>query len=134
MASSAEADTLTGVWHGQYAYPMALEPVHFVATLIDSGGAISGSTHETTGRPGEGSQRRLAIVEGARDGANVRFVKIYAPASADHQDVIYTGALNADRSEIEGTWMIPGDWSGRFLMIRSRGTAAAVERREEITV
>jgi hypothetical protein len=29
--------------------------------------------------------------------------------------------LNADATEIEGTWTVPDTWSGKFLMIRSTG-------------
>ena len=41
----ADAQDLTGVWNGLYSYPDGLS-VTFVATLIESGGALSGSTHE----------------------------------------------------------------------------------------
>ena len=39
-----DARNLTGVWQGLYTYPNG-ESVSFVATLIDSGGALSGSIH-----------------------------------------------------------------------------------------
>ena len=42
---ATDAQNLTGVWQGLYTYPNS-ESVSFVATLIDSGGALSGSTHE----------------------------------------------------------------------------------------
>ncbi len=45
--------SLTGVWHGLYSYPAELEPVYFVATLIDAGTSFHGMTHEATiGREG----------------------------------------------------------------------------------
>lgn len=129
MSANEDAESLTGVWHGQYAYPAAwLPPTAFVATLIDSGGTLSGSTHEVA-RGG----KMMGVVEGARQGTDVRFLKVYSPASEEYQDVIYAGALNGDRTEIEGEWTVPGVWSGRFLMIRNRGKAAAETRKAAIT-
>lgn len=127
------SESLTGVWHGQYRYPLPLEPVHFTATIIDSGGALSGTTQETVGLDGPPASL-MAILDGRRDGATVRFVKTYAPASEEFQDVIYAGTLNGERTEIEGEWTVPGTWSGSFLMIRTRGRAMAREREEELTV
>ena len=126
-------DTLTGVWNGQFDYPAALKPVHFVATLIDMAGRLSGTTHET-GADGRGVASRLATIDGACSGANVRFLKVYSPASEEYQDVIYDGALNADRTEISGTWSIPGEWSGSFLMIRAGKQAKARSRRKRASV
>lgn len=127
-------ESLTGVWHGQYAYPMVLEPVHFIATIIDSGGMLSGSIAETTNLPGQGPRRREASLDGAREGNSVHFLKVYLPASEDHQDVVYVGQISADRTEVDGEWLIPGSWAGRFLMIRSRGSEVAEERREALKV
>jgi hypothetical protein len=36
--------------------------------------------------------------------------------------------LSANAKEIEGSWQIPGGWSGRFLMIRSNGTEESIAR------
>jgi hypothetical protein len=125
MSDGEEApESLTGVWHGQYTYPMGLmAPTAFTATLMDISGALSGTTHEATDRGGKN-----ATLDGARDGAAVRFVKVYSPASEEYQDVIYIGTLSSDRTEIEGEWLVPGTWAGKFLMIRSRGTAKAATR------
>ncbi len=60
-ADTIGTDTLTGVWHGQYDYPAAFEPVHFVATIIDVGGQISGTTHETTSHRGATTTRLAAM-------------------------------------------------------------------------
>ena len=46
--------------------------------------------------------------------------------------MIYAGAVNADHTEIEGDWTVPGVWSGKFLMIRNRGQAQAVTRKAAI--
>ena len=121
-------ETLTGVWHGQYAYPVSWMPsAAFVATLIDSGGILGGTTHESTAN---GAMH--AVVDGTHQGAIVRFVKVYSPATEEFQDVIYTGTVNGERTEIEGEWTVPGIWSGRFLMIRNRAEAKAETRKAEI--
>ena len=130
-ADTIGTDTLTGVWHGQYDYPAAFEPVHFVATIIDVGGQISGTTHETTSHRGA-TTTRLATISGNTGGGHVRFLKVYSPASEEFQDVIYDGELNSDRTEISGEWMIPGEWQGRFLMIRSRSEAKARSRKKAV--
>lgn len=126
MAVNDESsESLTGVWHGQYTYPLGMmPPTMFVATLIDSGSSVSGTTHETT-REGP----KAAVLDGACDGSVVRFVKTYAPASEEFQDVIYNGTLNGDRTEIEGEWTVPGVWQGKFMMIRNRGKAKAASRK-----
>lgn len=124
-------NALTGVWHGQYDYPAAFEPVHFVATLIDVGGQLSGTTHETASHRGQTSTR-MATISGSCAGTHVRFLKIYSPASEEFQDVIYDGALNGDKTEISGEWMIPGEWTGRFMMIRSRSEARARSRQKTV--
>ena len=43
--SQTGEQNLTGVWHGLYSYPDGVS-VSFVATLIESGSSLSGSTHE----------------------------------------------------------------------------------------
>lgn len=129
-ASSESTESLTGVWHGQYAYPVPwMPPAHFTCTILDSGGTLSGMTHETTEKGA-----LVAVVDGALEGGVVRFVKVYQPASEEYQDVYYSGAINADRTEIEGEWTVPDVWSGRFLMIRTRGKAVAEERKAELSV
>ena len=132
-SGSDGTESLTGVWHGQFDYPTAYEPVHFTATLLDTGGQISGGTHETSSHRGT-SSTRMATLNGRRDGRHVRFLKVYAPASEEFQDVIYDGTLNGDRTEIAGEWQIPGEWSGSFLMIRARKETRARSRKNTATV
>ena len=58
----AHDDNLTGVWHGLYTYPGQHQPVYFVATLIDSGGQLSGMTHESEiGEFGAPSHIQIAL-------------------------------------------------------------------------
>ncbi|MDX8451802.1 hypothetical protein RFM98_03435 [Mesorhizobium sp. VK9D] len=123
----ATAQNLTGVWNGRYFYPRELAPVSFVATLFETASGLTGTTHEQAGPAS--SALRYATLEGRRDGKAVAFVKTYANAGSHVQPIDYSGRLNGDATEIEGTWRIRGNWSGRFLMIRSPGKAASVERK-----
>ncbi|MGV4858653.1 hypothetical protein ACSW3B_19050, partial [Acetobacter senegalensis] len=50
-------------------------------------------------------------------GSLVMFVKLYEGGNRQHS-VQYEGTVNEDGTEISGTWSIPGNWSGQFLMIR----------------
>jgi hypothetical protein len=121
---------LTGVWHGLYTYPGRLGSVSFVATLIEAGNSISGTTYEprTVGNGPNGTL--YATLSGNRGGATVSFVKTYDGAGPEYQDAVdYEGTLNADATEIEGRWTIKGDWSGKFLMIRSSRAPEAVDRK-----
>jgi hypothetical protein len=110
-------------------YPAALEAGAFVATVMDIAGTLTGSVHETS-RGDDLTLRALnASLSGFREGRTVSFVKRYDGSGGWSHAVNYHGALSTDRSEIEGLWDIPGVWSGRFLMIRSRGVASAVRRK-----
>ena len=125
---------LTGVWHGLYSYPVAMPSVSFVATLSDQGGWFDGTTEEI-GSVGEAAGRTLtASVQGRRSGCSINMLKIYQAASVHYDSVRYAGDLNEDGSEINGTWHVASNWSGTFLMVRSRteetaATKEAAERR-----
>ncbi len=123
--TTPSAEDLSGLWHGQYSYPTAKAPVPFVATLLDAGGALSGSITEKSTLPPRAGEVLYATVAGQREGACVRFIKSYESDDPRYQTVAYDGQVSGDGSEIEGIWNIRG-WQGRFLMIRgtSRGVAA----------
>ena len=129
---SGSQQDLTGVWDGRYSYPRLLEPVFFTAVMLQSGSGLSGMIHEQPpDGPGAGAVRN-ATFEGELDGSAVRFVKVYEPdGGRKKRPVVYEGMLNADATEIEGRWRIPGAWSGTFLMIRSRGEAVENEAKEK---
>ena len=114
---------LTGVWSGRYFYPREKAPVSFVATLIETATRLTGTTHEPAGPATD----KYATLQGQRDGNAVSFVKTYGNAGLPSID--YSGILNGDATEIEGTWRIHGNWSGKFLMIREPGKVAAVARK-----
>jgi len=124
----ADAENLTGIWQGSYAYPHGLS-VSFVATLIDSGGSFTGSIHEPCGFGG--GSTIFAMLEGSRDGRTVSFLKRYQNAGPRYAATVkYRGTLNADATQIEGRWTIWKIFSGKFVMIRSAGKAAEVERKQ----
>lgn len=135
---STKSINLTGVWHGLYSYDIAMAPVYFVATLIGGPGWISGTSHEAANEiPGQ-ALTLFAALEGSFDGVNVSFIKTYDGTGGWSHSVPYTGTLNIDATEIEGTWIVaePGYQSltGRFLMIRSLGASEAVIRQVYETV
>lgn len=120
---------LTGVWQGLYAYPRKLEPVSFVATLIETASCLSGSIHESAP-----ARFRFATVfaslMGAHGAGTVTFVKTYMDGIPHPRPVHYEGSVHEDGSEIDGRWILTPDWSGRFLMIRATRNAESVVRKK----
>ncbi len=127
MMQSSSPHNLTGIWHGLYSYPYGRPPVSFVATLIEAGRTVSGTTHEPCDREDSPGEMLFATLLGRRRGSMVAFLKTYDSANPNYSRVIYEGTLSADGTEIEGRWILPGS-SGKFLMIRSAGKEEAVER------
>jgi hypothetical protein len=124
----AEKRNLTGVWNGLYTYRDG-RSMSFVATLIETGGSVSGTTHElsTSGSPGA---MLFASLAGARSDSAVMFTKTYERPDVFHRSPIrYDGVLNAEGTEIEGRWTIMRFWSGKFLMVRSPGQTMKAERK-----
>ena len=123
MTAHAALD-LSGEWQGIYNFPHSYPPVDFHATISDAAGALVGGIVETNAFTGEPLHATLA---GQRNGSGVRFTKFYETDDEDYDTVLYEGILGADGLEIHGRWDIPGAWSGTFIMIRTKGTEAAVE-------
>lgn len=117
--------SLTGAWNGLYSYPRGYPPVSFAAILIESGTSISGTTHEPSETLG-GTGLACATLSGQRTSSTVTFTKIYDRSTGAPHAVHYEGRINEDATEIEGRWRIPGNWSGKFLMIRSGGQEESV--------
>lgn len=123
-----EKRNLTGVWNGLYSYRDG-HATPFVATLIESGGSLSGTTHEPSATGGAGAML-LASLAGDRSDSAVTFTKTYERPDALHRSAIrYEGALNGEGTEIEGRWIIMRFCSGRFLMVRSPGQEIKAERK-----
>ena len=130
---AGDYNSLSGLWNGQFTYPpftssRGREPEFFTATLLETPDFLGGSIQEVA-RSGRAKGMTLyATVHGERHGAAVTFRKTYESATRAHT-VLYEGTVNGDGTEIEGTWRIPGNWSGRFLMLRDAGQAEAALRR-----
>jgi hypothetical protein len=124
--------SLTGVWDGMFSYPRMLPPTTFTAVLFETGAVLSGTTHEISSHAQSAGRTLHASIEGVRSGADVRFTKVYEADSRAPVD--YVGLVNADATEIEGTWTIRGNWSGKFLMIRSGRQQQAETRRARRSV
>jgi hypothetical protein len=124
-----DARSLTGIWNGLYTYPDG-RSTSFVATLIEAGGALSGTTHEQSTLPSSPSATLFANLTGARRGCAVTFTKTYDAHDLMHRSpILYEGTLNADATEIEGRWTIVSVWSGKFLMIRPAGEEVKAARK-----
>jgi hypothetical protein len=121
---------LTGVWNGTFVQPQ-VGMVTFLATLIDSGGALGGNVTEPCIMPGclVGGTHNASIA-GHRSGSAVSFIKRYEPSRCGYDTVTYEGVVNADATEIDGRWRLPG-LSGTFLMVRSTKSAEAVATEEK---
>jgi hypothetical protein len=124
-------DDLTGVWDGTYVQPQ-VGIVTFVATLTETGGALAGDVTEPCMMPGCPLSTHTASIAGHRSGGAVSFVKRYEPPGYGYDTVSYEGVVNADATEIDGRWRVPGTtFSGTFLMIRSAKPAQSVTIEEQ---
>lgn len=121
------SESLTGVWQGRYTYGTG-RGCAFVATLMEFGASVSGTTHEIDEVGGTGEEL-FAMVEGTRRGRSVVFTKTYDGSGGWNHSVRYEGELSGDGTEIEGRWTIGDEASGSFLMLRAGGKAASVARR-----
>ncbi|MBV9566336.1 MAG: hypothetical protein JOY90_38720 [Bradyrhizobium sp.] len=123
-------DSLTGVWDGTFVQPNA-GMVTFLATLIESGGALGGNVTEPCMIPGCPLSTHNASIAGSRSGSAVSFVKRYEPPGYGYDTVLYEGSVNAEATEIDGRWKLPGTTlSGTFLMVRSTRPAESVATEE----
>ena len=125
--SNLNTESLTGVWQGFFSYPRALGPVQFTATLIETGGWITGTTHEPCDIGEHQGETLYATLSGSRDGTSVTFDKTYDGSGGRTHTIRYEGTLSDDGIEIEGRWIIRASWAGRFLMIRSGHTVPAAK-------
>ena len=124
--------SLTGVWDGTYVQSR-IGMVTFLATLIETGGALGGNVTEPCARSGclVGGTHNASI-DGHRSGSAVSFIKRYEPSGCGYDTVFYEGLVNADATEIDGRWRLPGAMgSGTFLMVRSGKPSEAVVAEEQ---
>ena len=124
-------DNLTGVWDGAFVQPH-VGMVTFLATLIESGGALGGNVTEPCILSDCQLKTHNASIAGHRSGSAVSFVKRYEPPGYGYNTVSYEGLVNADATEIDGRWRLPGtSLSGTFLMVRSTKTAQSIATEEQ---
>lgn len=134
MSDQETRQSLTGVWHGLFTYPYHQDPGAFTATLLETGPFLTGTTHED-GVSDDGAPTALyALIDGEREESMVYFDKTYDSTGGWDHLVRYQGRLNADWTEIEGRWTVPGVWSGKFLMIRSGSKSLAKARAQLVGV
>lgn len=107
---------VTGIWYGSFA-GAGVVPNRFIATLHEQGGHIAGTTTE----PDDLGEVALlhADISGVREGAVIGFVKQYDGAAHCAHAVDYSGAIDAEGTEIAGDWRF-ADYSGQFVMRRER--------------
>jgi hypothetical protein len=125
-------NTLTGVWDGTYTQP-GVGIVTFLATLIETGGALGGSFTEPCATAACPLSTHNASIAGHRSGSAVSFVKRYEPPGYGYNTVTYQGTVNAEATEIDGRWRLPGA-SGTFLMVRATRAAEATTTEEQAKV
>lgn len=123
------SDDLSGDWIGSYSYPGELEPVPFLATLVESNGNLTGETKEPGQTPEMGAIAH-ALLQGSRSGAKVHFTKMYD--TIEDRPILYEGAVDENATEIHGSWTIVGEWSGSFLMRRAIAAEEELEAEEEV--
>lgn len=128
MSRAASDSNISGDWIGFYTLPDRTPPVRFDAVLLEVAGQVTGTIEETDEVLGGG--QLFATIDGIRTGQDVRFTKFYDSGDEIYDTVHYAGTLDAEGTEISGTWQIPGDWSGTFIMTREKAGEAeiAVER------
>jgi len=118
------SNDLSGVWDGSYIQP-GTGMVTFTATLVESNGVLSGDVTEPCSNPRCPVRTHNASITGQRAGNSVSFVKRYEPPGFGFDIVHYEGTVDAEATEIDGRWRLPGH-SGAFLMIRAGKPAQAV--------
>lgn len=113
----ADAIDIRGLWEGAFQYTSSADAgdFPFKAKFIQKDGAISGLIMEDNVAHG-GMVK--AEIEGTLSGQSLRFTKSYLHASDQYKNAVeYEGTVNADGSEISGTWKLPHD-GGTFAMSR----------------
>lgn len=121
---------ISGAWKGIFNYPRALPPNQFDAELRDHLGVLTGEAFEDGDGVRNKGQPLHALIEGRREGSDVNFTKRYDDLKRSGTPVHYSGRVSGDGAEISGTWAIPGQWSGTFLIIRAKPNAPKAEKKD----
>jgi hypothetical protein len=111
--------SLTGSWSGAYRYPRGILPeTVFSAVIEERDGALVGSTQEPNVLRRTPGAVITADIDGVRRGLDVTFTKYMDGSGGMRHAIRYGGTADAKLTRIDGTWTIPGDWSGTFFMTR----------------
>ena len=127
--TAATAD-LTGVWTGSYSYPAnsGNEPVKFTLVLLRAQNGYRGCVVEPNTFGKERNEPFLhADILAARlseDARRLDFTKKYDGTDGVDHKVEYSGRFSADGTKMNGTWTLPGIWSGTFSIAKSANTKA----------
>ncbi|MEJ0060536.1 MAG: hypothetical protein WDM79_13610 [Terricaulis sp.] len=124
--------SLTGAWSGEYVYPYPMHGVTrvpFNARLVEKGIDLTGDTDEPNTFAPSSAPRLFATIVGTRGGSAVEFVKTLDGTGGVSHAIHYAGTADSDLTRIEGTWHIPGNWSGTFMMERAGLEASAAVSR-----
>lgn len=126
--------SLTGSWSGAYRYPDdTLPETVFNALIEEAAGAFTGKIEEPNLTRAWAGPVNTAFIEGAREGAQLNFIKSYTGNGGMHHMVMYQGIADDDLTRIDGEWIVPGAWSGTFFMTRDDlGEEEAVELEVEV--
>jgi hypothetical protein len=121
---------LTGVWSGSYSYPAESQnaPVKFTLLLLRAENGYCGCVVEPNTFGKERQEPFLhADLLGARFDESSRtltFTKKYDGTDGIDHNVEYSGRLSANGTGMNGTWTIPGAWSGAFSIAKSANTGS----------
>ncbi|MEZ5957858.1 MAG: hypothetical protein R3C27_11685 [Hyphomonadaceae bacterium] len=121
--------SLTGSWSGAYRYPGdAMPETVFNALIEEVAGAFTGKIEEPNLTRAWAGPVNTALIEGARESAQLNFIKYYTGDGGMHHMVMYQGVVDDGFTRIDGAWTVPGAWSGTFFMTRDDlGEAADAE-------
>lgn len=117
--SSAQADrypSLAGLWEGSYTYRegSVLTRVTFEIQLAQRGQSLTGRLIEPNTFKRAPVKFLSANLVGIIDGDRVRLIKTYDGTGGENHSVYYEGKLNANASEMTGTWIVERNWRGEF--------------------
>lgn len=110
---------LTGSWKGEYASDgLGSSPTRFEASVLTTGGVVSGTTTEpNTFGPYGYAELQADLAGEAYATRQVTLLKTYRTATVTHS-VLYVGRLDAAGKRVEGRWRL-GSSHGTFWLEKS---------------